>query len=184
MAEVLQQYQYRRNLDKARRGVDGGEEVGGDMADDIVASDQAAQSEQRQRRLLERFRQTDIDEKGIQNRVKQQLQEEVEKKIKELAARNAWRIFNIACGATIILLLVTYIVWSIQLIVGNLLKNPLVPKLSLTEQVLWGVATFVLFSVVAAGLTLIIICIRLVSGDIKLLGELLWNALTSILRLS
>ena len=184
MAEVLQQ-QYRRDLDRARRG--GSEEenqdddiVGGE---DVVAGDQAAQDEQRRRRILERFRQTDVDEKFIQDRVKQQLQEEVEKKVREFAARNTWRVFNIACSATIVLIIVTYIVWTIQLIVGNLLKSPVVPKLSLTEQVLWGVTTFLLFSIVAAGITLIIVCVRLVSGDIKLLGQLIWEAFTSILHL-
>lgn len=178
MAEVLKQYRRQLFRDQAA-----GDKQETEDSYDPVEADQEAGNEQRRRRLLERFRQTDVNPQALQDQVKQKLKAETEKKVKDLATRSSLRIFNIACSATIVLIVVTYIVWTIQMIAGNLLGNPLVPKLALWEQILWGIVSLLLASIIIMVFVLVIVAIRIMAGDFKLIGQLLWDGLRSLLHL-
>lgn len=176
MAQVLQN-QYRRELfaDRASANYQVPEE-----SSDPVELDQQAQDERSRQRLLERFRQTDSPEL-MQAQMKKKIEAEAEKRVREFAARNSWRIFNIACSATLVLLIVTYITWTIQIIVGNLLGNPLVPKLSGFEMGLWAIVSLLLFAVIIILIATAAVALRMLTDPLFMVKEL-WDSLTGIIQ--
>jgi hypothetical protein len=62
-------------------------------------------------------------------------------------------------GASVILLFVTIIIWTVQFIGGNMMGSKLIPKLGLGEIILWliGLAIMVaLFNMIVLAITLMI----------------------------
>lgn len=180
MAEVLSN-QYRRALFADRKSSDSSNSAAFDY--DPVESDQAEGDEQRRRRMLDRFRQTDIDQKALQAQTQAQLQEAVKTKAQQFLSRGLARILGVACGSTIILLIVPYIIMTIQLIVGNLLGNPLVPKLKLWEQIVWGVVTFLIFCSFIMNIAFILLMIKMVIGPVASFALGVWDTLTNLVGL-
>ena len=173
MAQTLPN-QYRRELfaDRAAANYQAPEE-----SFDPVELDKQNQSEQYRKRLLDRFRQTDSPE-ILQEQMKKQIKAEAEKRVREIAAKSSLRIFNIACSATLVLLIVTYITWTIQVIVGNLLGNPLVPKLSGLEMGVWAVVSLILFALIIIIIAILGLGIRMLTDPSFMVKEI-WDTFTN-----
>lgn len=176
MAQTLPS-QYRRELfaDRSSANYQVPEE-----SSDPVELDKQNQSEQYRRRLLDRFRKTDSPE-ILQEQMKKQIKAEAEKRVREFAAKSSLRVFNIACSATLVLIIVTYITWTIQIIVGNLLGNPLVPKLSGLEMGLWGIVSLLLFALIIMIIAILALGVRMFTDPLFMVKEL-WDSLTDMFQ--
>lgn len=94
--------------------------------------------------------------------------------VQQLARKNILRALNGAMAGSIVFLGVAYLIWSFQLIFGNLLNWSLVPKLSLVEKVIWGVATLLLVAIgmaVAAIVSYIFAALTNPADAVKILGK-------------
>ncbi len=173
MAQTLPN-QYRRELFADRTGANYQAPA---ESFDPVELDKQNQNEQYRKRLLDRFRQSDSSDM-LQEKMKKQVKEEVEKRVREFAAKSSLRIFNIACSATLVLLIVTYITWTIQIIVGNLLGNPLIPKLSGLEMGLWAIVSLLLFALIIIIIAILGLGIRMLTDPSFLVQEI-WDTFTN-----
>lgn len=164
MAEVLQQNTYQRGLSEARESARR-ETASADSSNTSQESEDidplAVQEEQSQnflRRRLSMLRGRGQEEQSAKGA--NVLQKQAEEKIKkELAKKLTWRALNIAMGASVILLFVTIIIWTVQFIGGNMMGSKLIPKLGLGEIILWliGLAIMVaLFNMIVLAITLMI----------------------------
>ena len=94
----------------------------------------------------------------------------VEQLAKKIAKKASLRTVSIASGSSGVGLLVTYAIWTGQLIFGNLLDSKIVPKLDLAEKVAWF-----LLGVLLGLILLIVLTIFVVIANKE---EIAWETLT------
>jgi len=92
--------------------------------------------------------------------VKDQIQKEVTRRTVQVASKISLRAVNTALGISIIGIIVVYIVWTIQLIAGNILNSETIPALDLGEKILWALLTGLLLTVFIGSLIIIAIIIN------------------------
>lgn len=103
------------------------------------------------------------------------LQEQAEEKIKkEIAQKLTWRAVNMTMGATVVLVFLTILVWTVQFIGGNLMGSKMIPKLSLGETILWIIG----LCVIGTLLNMIILAITLMIEAYEKPGNLLLTAIS------
>ncbi len=123
----------------------------------------------------------------LRNRAKQKsgaseeniLQKQAEEKLKkEIAQKLSWRAVNIATGASIILIFVTILIWTIQFIGGNMMGSKMIPKLGIGETILWIIGLVViavLWNMILLGITLLIQVFEDPGGLIGSIISIFWN---------
>ncbi len=159
MAETLQENNYRIGLNTAREQARRDNAVGqsADQDEDGGLEEQEAKSQNFLRRRLDMLKNRSKDQGGESADIVQKQAEEKLKK--ELARKASLKAANLAMGATLILLVVTVLVWTVQFIGGNLLGSKVIPKLDLGEIILWLIA----MAVVATLFFLIMFFIAMIS---------------------
>ncbi len=163
MAEVLQnntnkQSSFGRTLRILRRPPDQSADNTEADPETEAGSSLEGQDDQRLARRL-RFLHSRAKEK-TEEKGANVLQQQAEEKLKkEIAKKLSWRALNMAMGASVILIFVTIIVWTVQFIGGNMMGSKMIPKLSLGETILWIIGLIViivLFDMIVLGITLMI----------------------------
>jgi len=106
----------------------------------------------------------------------QQASQEVFKKIAQKVAKQAAaRVTSWAAGATLIGLLVTYLIWTIQAIVGNLMGSKWIPSLEWWELILWLLLGIILLAILFGLLALLAIFLDPISIGWEITKEALWS---------
>ncbi|GEM_PF-3376200 len=117
-------------------------------------------------------------------RYKRQAKEKAKKKIKQkiakkVASRGAIRLVAGAFGATGVGLIVTYIIWTVQAIAGNLMGSKIIPKLEWWELILWFIIGLLLFALLVLLGGLLITAVKFMiatPGEQAIyLGKALWE---------
>lgn len=97
--------------------------------------------------------------KAAQEAFRRQLQEEkkklkkkatdiVKKKLaQKIATRTVLRVIGAACASTLVFLIVTWLIWTIQALAGNLMGSKWIPELEWWETILWVLLTILLLVV-------------------------------------
>lgn len=138
------------------------------------------------RRRLDALRGKGKEEKSEKdvNVVQKQAEEKIKK---ELAKKLSWRALNMAMGASVILVFVTIIVWTVQFIGGNMMGSKLIPKLGLGETILWVIGLIILtviFNTIVLAITMMIQVYEDPSGLVRVFGNIIlqvfWGALKSL----
>ena len=102
--------------------------------------------------------------KEAQNEVKEKLKKEVEKQVKKAVEKTLLRVVNASCASTIVGIIVTYVIWSIQFIATDILKSDVIPELALWEKICWGALTFLLIVLTILAIILLFIAMALSLG--------------------
>jgi hypothetical protein len=105
-------------------------------------------AEQEDKRKLDAARRQAQEQ--VQEMVKKKAQEAVKKAAKKAASKVTVRLISGAAAASIVGLIITYLIMSIQMFAGNLLGAKIVPKLSLIELLIWGMVSLILFAATVA----------------------------------
>lgn len=190
MAEVLQQNTYQRGLTQAREasrrevGSSNSEDDDSDQMDPLASQEEQSQSFLRRRLDTLRGRAKDKTAGKDANVLQQQAEERLKK---EIAKKLSWRMANMAMGATVLLIFVTILVWTIQFIGGNVMGSKMIPKLSLGEIVLWIIGLIIIFALIdliILGITIMAQVFEDPIGLIRVFGtvitEVFWGALKSL----
>ncbi|MBT6690935.1 hypothetical protein HOB10_01215 [Candidatus Parcubacteria bacterium] len=85
-----------------------------------------------------------------QEMVKKKAKEATQKVVKKAASKLTLRLVSGAAAASIVGLIISYIIMTIQFFIGNLLESKLVPKLSLVEILIWGCLSLLIFAAIVA----------------------------------
>ncbi len=97
-------------------------------------------------------------------------QSTVARRARQAAARAASKLFlrivNSATGATIIGLIVTYAIMTVQLFAGNVMQSKIIPELDLWECIIWGILTFVVIILTILLLMMLILLIIIALGPV------------------
>jgi hypothetical protein len=102
------------------------------------------------------------------------LQQQAEEKIKkEIAKKLSWRAFNMAMGASVILVFVTIIVWTVQFIGGNMMGSKMIPKLGIGETILWLIGLIIMVALFDMIILAITLMIEVFEDPRRLVGELI-----------
>jgi uncharacterized membrane protein YcjF (UPF0283 family) len=116
--------------------------------------------------------------------IKQQAEEKIKK---EIAQKLTWRAANMAMGASIILIFLTILVWTVQFIGGNLMDSKMIPKLSLGETILWIIGLCIIFALIDLILLVIIMAAQVFKDPIglitvfgKVILEVFWGAIKTV----
>lgn len=153
MAEVLQQNTYQRGLSEARESArreiasadSSNSRQDSENIDSLAAQEEESQNFLRRRlgalRGMGKARQLEKDGNILQQQAEEKIKKEVAKKL-------SWRVFNMAMGASVILIFVTIIVWTVQFIGGNMMGSKLIPKLGLGETILWIIGLVILTAII------------------------------------
>lgn len=151
---MISEQQLRRGLSLARQE---------DFEDPEEEDDEeeGGQSESDIRRTLNLGKQGDRAEqaKKAQEELQKKVKEEVERKVKDLAQRALLRYISAAFAATIIMLVVSYIMFLLRYILGNRLGNKFWSKLNRIEEIIFWVVTGLL---IIAALMLLVLFIFMV----------------------
>ena len=105
-------------------------------------------AEQEARRKLDAARHQAQEQ--AQEMIKKKAQEAVKKAAKKAASKVTVRLISGVAAASIVGLIITYLIMTIQVFAGNLMQSKIVPKLSLVELLIWGAVSLVLFAAVVA----------------------------------
>lgn len=101
-------------------------------------------------------------------------------KIKQIVLRKiSW-----AFGATLVMFIVTWAIWTVQVIWGNWLQKG-VPPLNRTELIIWACCTLLLIATVLIGVVLLLLALLVSVGPVvglKIFGLELFNALADAAR--
>ena len=87
--------------------------------------------------------------------LKKKVQDKAKKKIKELTKKAVMKAAKGGSAATLVGVIITYAIMTIQFIFGNIFKSKAIPKLGFAETIIWACATF--FIIVAVVLIIFII---------------------------
>lgn len=99
--------------------------------------------------------------------LKKKVEEEVVKRAQNLA--RTFKIAKIGSAATLIGLVITYVLMSIQFIGGNWLGSPNIPKLAVWELVLWGLLTAILLFIMIMAFMVVILLLIVALGPLAAL---------------
>ena len=114
----------------------------------------------------------------IKKEVKDQVKKQVQKVAKKVASKVAVRAVSLACGATGIGLIVTYIIWTGQAIIANLLgHDKIIPKLDWWELILWGILTIIILALLLVAVILMLGAF-IFSNPVTaagVIGAIVWN---------
>lgn len=179
MAQALADTWKRRLAADKAGGKDEQSESG---SEDAVDADKEAGDEQRNSRILNRVRNNDRV-KALEDKARAKVEGAVEKKLEQAATNILSKVITVGLSSTIVLLIIPYLLWTRKVILGNLLHFPSVEKLKGWELGVWCVVTFILAGVCVAIIALIVVAIRMIGGDIKLIGKALWDFLKNVLHL-
>ena len=102
--------------------------------------------------------------KQAQAKAKKQLEAKIRKKITDMALKAGFRTAAAGSAATLIGLVVTYILWAIQIIAGNWLKSQIIPPLGLGERIAFGVVTFIMVLAVIIAFIFVMLTFVLMNG--------------------
>lgn len=108
--------------------------------------------------------------------VKDQIRKEVAKKAVRVASRISLRLVNTALGASVIGLVVVWVVWTIQLIAGNLLGSQTIPPLKSWEKVAW----FLLGALLGAAVLGIIILLYMIIHPEQVVMQVVIEAIEAV----
>jgi hypothetical protein len=145
-------------------------------AEDSLA-EQEEQSQNFLRRSLSSLRgkaKGQAEEKGS-NVLQQQAEEKIKK---EIARKLTLRAVNMAMGASVVLAIVTVIIWTVQFIGGNMMGSKLIPKLGLGETILWLICLIIvsiLIDVIILGITLMIEIFENPTSIVGNIISIFWN---------
>ncbi|MFA5126890.1 MAG: hypothetical protein WC465_02725 [Patescibacteria group bacterium] len=175
MAEVLanQRRQFLADQREPERSEQGQAE--GDAVEQDLAAGEDARS---QARVLQRQQKAD-KQKSAASQVEGQVEQAVQEQAKAVAKQSVLRWVNVALGSTILLFVVTVLIWTFQFIVGNVLESKIVPPLKLWEIILWLASLLLLMGVTLLIVAMISFMVKITHFDwdaIKILGESLWSA--------
>lgn len=84
------------------------------------------------------------DAKEAEEKIKKELEEKIKKKVTETAAKAGFNSVSTGAAATLIGIIVTWILWTIQFIGGNWLKSKIIPALGTVRLILWGALSFII----------------------------------------
>ncbi|MFA6307224.1 MAG: hypothetical protein WCS88_01465 [Patescibacteria group bacterium] len=113
--------------------------------------------------------------------IKRQAREKISKEwrdkiVKEVAKKVSVRAASWGAGATGVGLLVTFGIWTVQAIGGNLMGSKWIPKLELYELILWLILGVLLAAIVLLALTLLTILVDPIGFGL----DLAWDTITSL----
>ena len=123
------------------------------MSELIQQLDQDGQNDDINKRKLAELKQQ------AKARIKKKVQDKAKKKIKELQKKAILKATKGGAGATLVGLIITYAIMTIQFIAGNIFESKNIPKLGLGETIIWVCATFLIIVGTIAALTFSIIMI-------------------------
>lgn len=89
-------------------------------------------------------RQFDQVKRKAINQAKQKAEQQATRAVEKFAMRGALRVIAIGSAATIIGLVISYAIWTVQIFAGNLMGSKWIPPLELWEIIAWGVVGLVL----------------------------------------
>jgi hypothetical protein len=76
------------------------------------------------------------------------VKEQLKAKGKQLATRAALRLAGGTAAATVIGMFITYGIWAIQFLAGNLSRSKIIPKLELWEIICFAIATIIFMALI------------------------------------
>lgn len=180
MAEAVLENNYRRELSNAKNRSAGGDD-GLESGEDSLADGQA-DAGRHFRQLMNLARQR--GESGI-DKARTEEFDKVAKLAKEAARRWAIRRISWAFGVTLVGFIVTFAIWTIQVIWGNWLKSEVVPALVLWELIAWGFCAVIVGCILILGIVLNFLALLVSLGPIvglTTLGPSLFNILINAAR--
>lgn len=148
--------------------------AGGFEEDDDQSEVDTAEASQAAKRELKRIQKQQIDA------AKKKAAQLIAKKV---AQQGIVRSVALACGSTGVGLIVTYLIWTLQAIVANLLgHDKIIPKLEWWELILWGILTLLLIFLSLILLVLFIVAAAISNPilGVTLLGAAAWNWITGL----
>ncbi len=106
--------------------------------------------EQQQKRALA----ADKKQGGV-SQAKDEAVEKLKKEAELLARRATLRFINSAFAATVVGLIVTYIIMSVQAVAGNFFGSKIIPPLSMLELGIWLLASILIMLIIVAAMSLL-----------------------------
>lgn len=186
MAGVDAQYQYQRELEKTRRLLIGKPKKSEDGEDKDEIDDLDIENQNAARRHIEELKQR--ARQRLLNSGQESTQRLAEEKVKkEIAQKVGWRSVKIAMGATVLLAILTVLIWTVQFIGGNIMGVKWMPKLDIGEIILWLVALFIVFAAFSAIMILITILVQVYEDPIQavltfgsIILEVFWGVIKGV----
>lgn len=186
MAGVDAQYQYQRELEKTRRLLIGKPKKSEDGEDKDEIDDLDIENQNAARRHIEELKQR--ARQRLLNSGQESTQRLAEEKVKkEIAQKVSWRSVKIAMGATVLLAILTVLIWTVQFIGGNIMGVKWMPKLDIGEIILWLVALFIVFAAFNAFMILIAILVQVYEDPIQavltfgsIILEVFWGVIKGV----
>lgn len=129
------------------------------------------------RRELQRLRKEALE------KASEEFRRRVGKKVaQKIASRALFRSIALAAGATLVGIIVTYLIWTVQLFAGNLLGSKIIPPLDFWEIILWGILSFIVLFALILAIVQILPAVLFAGGIIdglQLFGSLIWEVAQS-----
>jgi len=100
-------------------------------------------AEQEDRRRLDAAKREAQEQ--AQEAIKKKAQEVTKKAAKKAASKVTVRLISGVAAASIVGLIITYLIMTIQFGAGNIMQSKIIPKLSLVEVLIWGAVSVLLF---------------------------------------
>tara|TARA_B100001964_G_scaffold228235_1_gene279121 strand:- start:631 stop:1080 length:450 start_codon:yes stop_codon:yes gene_type:complete len=120
------------------------------MSELIQQLDQDGQNDDINKRKLAELKQQ------AKARIKKKVQDKAKKKIKELQKKAILKATKGGAGATLVGLIITYAIMTIQFIAGNIFESKIIPKLGFAETIIWACATILIIICTIASITILI----------------------------
>ena len=89
--------------------------------------------------------------------LKKKIQDKAKKKIQELTKKAVMKAAKGGSAATLVGIIITYAIMTIQFIVGNIFKSKTIPKLGFAETIIWACATFLIIVTVILIIFIVIV---------------------------
>ncbi|MFA6466742.1 MAG: hypothetical protein WCV71_02700 [Patescibacteria group bacterium] len=113
--------------------------------------------------------------------LKEKATDAIKKKLaQKVGTRLVLRVVGAACASSIIFLIVTWLIWTVQALAGNLMGSKWIPELEWWEIILWGILTIIILAIVIILITLSSIAIVFSNPllAISILGTIIFEAVT------
>lgn len=114
----------------------------------------------------------------IKKEVKDKAKKQVQKVVQKAASKATARTIAVAAGATVVGLIVTYLIWTGQAIFANWLgHDKIIPKLDWWELILWGILTLIIIALVIS-LLFLLVGVFIFSNPFTaapIIGEMVWD---------
>lgn len=113
--------------------------------------------------------------------LKEKATDVIKKKLaQKIGTRVVLRVVGAACASTVIFLIVTYLIWTVQAIAGNLMGSKWIPELEWWELILWGLLGIIMLAILI--LLIAVSSVAIVFSNpilaLSILGAAIFDAIT------